>query len=192
MGPERICHSSHHFATQRSHSVDRVGDEPKWLPLNFGYHYIMRMGPTGSVWTCAKAQNNGWNASTIKFKGEMGRRRNAFQFNGRAVEVRGRWVMSKLWLWRRRWQDWPFVPWGASGDSPACNRTRHDTHRQTQTNKVPKQAKQKHITTHNSKNSDKNTHTDRTGRQEEKMRDMEEEWMYDQSKKKKAHHLKTV
>ena len=43
----RIRHSSHNFATQPSHSLDRAG-KPKWLPLNFGYHGVMRTGPIAS------------------------------------------------------------------------------------------------------------------------------------------------
>ena len=44
MVPVRIRHSysAHKIATQSSHSVDiERGNNPKWLPLNFGYHDIM-------------------------------------------------------------------------------------------------------------------------------------------------------
>ena len=48
MGPVRMRHRSHHFATKPSHSVDRAGwhaRKPKWLPLNFGYYDVMRTSP---------------------------------------------------------------------------------------------------------------------------------------------------
>ena len=45
MGPVRIRHSSHDFATQPSHSVDRAGGKPKWLPLNIGYHDVTHRSP---------------------------------------------------------------------------------------------------------------------------------------------------
>ena len=45
MGPERIHHSSHHFATQSSHSVDRAGWQAKMASIEFGYHDVMRTSP---------------------------------------------------------------------------------------------------------------------------------------------------
>ena len=44
MGPVRIRHSSHHFATQPSHLCIELGGKPKWLPWNFGYHDVIRIG----------------------------------------------------------------------------------------------------------------------------------------------------
>ena len=44
--PVRIRHSSQKFATQSSHSVDlSLGGKPKWLPLKFGYHDVLRTSP---------------------------------------------------------------------------------------------------------------------------------------------------
>ena len=44
MGHE--CIVLHHFSTQSSHFVEKAGVElggkPTWLPLNFGYHDVMR------------------------------------------------------------------------------------------------------------------------------------------------------
>ena len=45
MGPVRIRHSSHDFGWQCSHSVVSLGGKPKWLPLKFGYHDVMRTNP---------------------------------------------------------------------------------------------------------------------------------------------------
>ena len=45
MGPVRIGHRSHHFATQSSHLWMELGGKPKGLPLNFGYHDVMRTVP---------------------------------------------------------------------------------------------------------------------------------------------------
>ena len=45
MGPVRIRHNSHDFGWQSSHSVDLVGGKPKWLPLKFGSHDVVRTSP---------------------------------------------------------------------------------------------------------------------------------------------------
>ena len=43
MGPVRIRHSSHHFATGSPVILwIQLGGKPKWLPLKFGYHDVMR------------------------------------------------------------------------------------------------------------------------------------------------------
>ena len=43
MGPVRIRHCSHYFATQSSHSGWHA--KPGWLPSSFGYHDVMRTAP---------------------------------------------------------------------------------------------------------------------------------------------------
>ena len=48
-----VCDSSHEVATQTSHFVDRDGWQAKWLPLNFGYHVVMRTAP----FTCQAVLN---------------------------------------------------------------------------------------------------------------------------------------
>ena len=45
MGPVRICHSLHEFATQPINLMTELVGKPKWLPLNFGYHDVMRTAP---------------------------------------------------------------------------------------------------------------------------------------------------
>ena len=44
-GPVQVRHGSHWLATLSSHSLDRAGEQAKWLPLNFGYHDEMRTSP---------------------------------------------------------------------------------------------------------------------------------------------------
>ena len=43
MGPVRISHSSHHFGPVILWIS--LGGKPKWLPLKFGYHDVMRTSP---------------------------------------------------------------------------------------------------------------------------------------------------
>ena len=47
MGPVRIRHCSHHFATQAS--LSELSGKPKWLPLNSRYHDVMCTVPIASL-----------------------------------------------------------------------------------------------------------------------------------------------
>ena len=56
MGPVRICHRSHHFATQSSHYVDRAGWQAKMASIEFWMHDVMRTAPI-LVFLCDKKKN---------------------------------------------------------------------------------------------------------------------------------------
>ena len=45
MGPVPKRHSAHHFATQSVIWYIELGGNPKWLPLNSGYHDVMHTSP---------------------------------------------------------------------------------------------------------------------------------------------------
>ena len=48
MGPVRIRHSSHGFGGSPVILWISLGGKPKWLPLKFGYHDVMRTRPISS------------------------------------------------------------------------------------------------------------------------------------------------
>ena len=45
MGPVRIRHRSHEFGWQSVILWISLGGKPKWLPLKFGYHDVIRTSP---------------------------------------------------------------------------------------------------------------------------------------------------